>query len=240
MNGLLSWLPFNNHTRRLTSWMLLLQATIIYVFISPTQSYVPLFFKSQQLWSKTIRTIADKFLPATLEDELAVKDLPVSFVNEKSVPFIIEKLERHQSDIFYQVSDMCIDIFFQEEVEKPLLFTKGRNSVLENFMLSFPLNYLKKLQERDLKARKSNLSENGANEMFIAREVSPRYARSTKNNNKKLALFNETKVYNSNSFREAVDYIFVGDIIGFVEGELRLLSTKLSGLIRLLLLAASC
>mmetsp|Transcript_27894 Transcript_27894/g.39916 ORF Transcript_27894/g.39916 Transcript_27894/m.39916 type:complete len:364 (+) Transcript_27894:70-1161(+) len=217
MNGLLSWLPFNYHTRRLTAWMLLLQATIIYVLISPSQSYVPLFVKSQQLWSKTIRTIADKFLPATSEDELAVKELPVAFANEKAVPFIIEKFERHHTDIFNQVSDMCIDIFFQEEVEKASLFRKGRNSALENFILSFPLNYLKDLQERDLKKRKSNLIENGANEMFIAREVSPCYARSAKNNNKKLALFTETKVYNTNGFREAVDYIFVGDIIGFVE-----------------------
>ena len=134
------------------------------------------------------------------------------------IPFEIEQLSERPSDtIFKEISQMCIDAFFNDGP------TKNRKIP---FWKDWQLTYLRTLQQSDLRIRRKRYPD--TNMMFIAREVVPVTDTNTYNMvlESKPLILDLNNVYNLSpeQRRQATamgqDYV-QGEVLGFVEVTLR-------------------
>jgi ribosomal protein S18 acetylase RimI-like enzyme len=114
-------------------------------------------------------------------------------------PFIIEKVgTRTKESIFQEISEMCIDVFFNDD-EGPYI-TPWKQ---------LQLSYLRNLQRSDLLNRKC--SRKFVNDMFVARRVLP----ATNKVDLKAPLILDTSTI-CNVDEDVEDYV-KGEVIGFCE-----------------------
>lgn len=127
---------------------------------------------------------------------------PASSSKDEAIPFVIEGLTGKSSDFVYQeISDMCIEAFFNDGIP-------GRKIP---FWKEWQLNYLRALQQADLRRRR-NRNPN-TNMMFVARRVVPASAESFK---KTPLILDLEKVVNLPADNGGGDYVR-GQVLGFVE-----------------------
>jgi len=203
----------------------LFQIVIIDLFVSATYSYVPFFSKLQF----TTNSIGSSFSRCTaLERNEHSFPPPAKDQNSngKVATFIIEHFDWQNTDDFNEVSNLCINVFFQEKAElernSPMKnsYSHVARDAVNDFFLSFSLQHLKDLQQKDLSTRKQNLSKDEKNEMLIARQVFPCSTNGCikARKGKDFVLSNETKIYNLVDKNLGKDNKYIlGDIVGFVE-----------------------
>jgi ribosomal protein S18 acetylase RimI-like enzyme len=147
--------------------------------------------------------------------------------NERKANFIIERFDWQNAEDFDEVSSLCIDVFFQEKAElgrnpPPMRnsYSQAARNAIKDFFLSFSLQHLKDLQQKDLSMRKQNLSKDERNEMLIARQVFPcsTYEGKKARKGKDFIVSSETRIYNGIDQKLGRDNKYIlGDIVGFVE-----------------------
>lgn len=122
------------------------------------------------------------------------------------LPFLIERLPRQPPPrVFDEISDMCIDAFFNTAPHRKKLWTEWQ------------LAYLRNLQRSDLKVRRQR--DHRINMMFVARRVVPADASSVRQTP---LLLDTSRVHNlpsddqSTTNNNSIDYVR-GEIVGFVE-----------------------
>jgi len=216
---------FCQKVRSSSSVILLFQIVIIDLFVSATYSYVPFFSKLQF----TTNSIGSSFSRCTaLERNEHSFPPPAKDQNSngKVATFIIEHFDWQNTDDFNEVSNLCINVFFQEKAElernSPMKnsYSHVARDAVNDFFLSFSLQHLKDLQQKDLSTRKQNLSKDEKNEMLIARQVFPCSTNGCikARKGKDFVLSNETKIYNLVDKNLGKDNKYIlGDIVGFVE-----------------------
>jgi ribosomal protein S18 acetylase RimI-like enzyme len=124
-------------------------------------------------------------------------------VNDEAIPFVIERLGDKSSDsVFKEISEMCIEVFFND----------GEPGRKIPFWKEWQLNYLRALQQADLRRRR-NRNPN-TNMMFVARRVVPATADSFRRTPLILDLENVVNLPRSKGGSN--DYVR-GQVLGFVE-----------------------
>lgn len=127
--------------------------------------------------------------------------------DEPGVPYIIEPISRNPNDeIFRDISDMCINVFFKEQLNaKP----DDRIAPWKEAQIS----YLKNLQMADLRRRRKLFPK--TNEMFLAYEIVPVTSETTVL--EKPLILDLSAVHNlpKNEEKET-DYVR-GELLGFCE-----------------------
>jgi ribosomal protein S18 acetylase RimI-like enzyme len=123
---------------------------------------------------------------------------------DEAIPFVIEALNGKSSDFVYnEISEMCIEAFFND----------GEPGRKIPFWKEWQLNYLRALQQADLRRRRTR--NPNTNMMFVARRVVPASADSFRRTPLILDLENVVNLP-APSTNGGNDYVR-GQVLGFVE-----------------------
>jgi len=176
---------------------------------------------------KSILPICSTCQQSCLNAQGSLKSIDSIILNDESnevVPFVIERIERDSSNLFREISEMCIDVFFNEGTLSSQE-SQGWSSPFKGFHLA----YLRMAQYSDLRNR--SFTTKTRFDMFIARAVVPKSS-TTREGEKfvdKSSIFNSECL--SSSFENSGDQYVPSELIGFCEINARrfpLLSTKLN------------
>mmetsp|Transcript_9416 Transcript_9416/g.26443 ORF Transcript_9416/g.26443 Transcript_9416/m.26443 type:complete len:322 (+) Transcript_9416:111-1076(+) len=118
------------------------------------------------------------------------------------LPFAVTKVQKDGQDDMQDVSEMCVEVFFNEE-----------NS--SNLLKQMQLAYLRNLQYGDL--RMKFFTSDAQSDLFMARQVIPA-SQAPSNRGAKPLDVTKTKIYNAKYLDNSKEDDFVlGEVLGFVE-----------------------
>ena len=118
------------------------------------------------------------------------------------IPFAVTKVDKAGQDDMQDVSEMCVEVFFNED-----------NS--SNLLKQMQLAYLRNLQYGDL--RMKFFTSTAQSDLFMARQVIPA-SQAKSNRGAKPLDVTKTKIYNAKYLDNSKDDDFLlGEVLGFVE-----------------------
>ena len=118
------------------------------------------------------------------------------------IPFAVTKVDKAGQDDMQDVSEMCVEVFFNED-----------NS--SNLLKQMQLAYLRNLQYGDL--RMKFFTSAAESDLFMARQVIPA-SQAKSNRGAKPLDVTKTKIYNAKYLDNSKDDDFLlGEVLGFVE-----------------------
>ena len=139
---------------------------------------------------------------ATILVFLAVALVVTEALQSTPIPFAVTKVEKYGQDDMQDVSEMCVEVFFNED-----------NS--SNLLKQMQLAYLRNLQYGDL--RMKFFTSAAQSDLFMARQVIPA-SQAKSNRGAKPLDVTKTKIYNAKYLDNSKDDDFLlGDVLGFVE-----------------------
>lgn len=136
-------------------------------------------------------------------------------VERGQVPFIVERIEKARETEFREISEMCIEVFFNAPDDNDEVGASKKLS--PQFTKGWQLGYLRSRQYSDLRARMFMGGKSSPNsDMFIARRVVPNSPAAQK---RKLAVIDDTSTIVNGRYLPPSDrnsYVG-GEIVGFCE-----------------------